>query len=257
MRSVALIAALLFVSVESPAMAEESAEDQARSLFEQGLRALEHAQYIEARDFLNRSIELFRHQATIFNLAVALRGTGETRASIELIDEILDGHHGELTEERLAQARESREASMQDLATLRIRAEGAPEIEIRVDGELVARVGDGEQTERLVDSGTLLVTASAPGYSSAERRVSLERGGEASVSFRVERVAPTPTNGGQEASPAPREPISRRPWFWAVLGVGFAVVIAAIVTSVVLTGPENGGLEADPVFGRVTYTLSE
>jgi len=246
------LAVLVITSFDASALAEESVEAQARSLFEQGLRAIEQSRFVEARDYLNRSLELYANQATVFNLAVALRGTGETRASIELIDQLLAGRYGELNEERLAQARESREASVRDLATLRIQAEGAPEIEIRVDGELLARLHSGEQTEHHVDSGSLLITASAPGHSTAERRTFLERGGEATVALRViplESSAETPTTREREATPR------RRAWIWAVLGVGVAVVCAAIVTSILLTRPEDDGLEDDPVFGRVTTTL--
>lgn len=191
------MAALLLISVEVSVLAEESEENRARALFEQGLQAIEQSQYVEARDYLNRSLELYPHQATVFNLAVALRGTGETRASIELLDEVLDGRYGELNEERQAQARESRDASVRDLATLRIQADGAPEIEIRVDGELLARLDSDEQKEHLVDSGSLLITASAPGHTTVERRLFLERGGEAAVALRVialERPAAAPTS---------------------------------------------------------------
>lgn len=173
----------------APAGAQSSAEQEARELFQRANAALETGRFAEARDLLRRSIELTPNPASAFNLAVALRGTGETIASVSTFDRLLEGEYGRLSAAQRREAERLRHETRAEIAVLHISATGADAIELRVDGQRVGTPAAGEVVEHRVDPGTRVVTASAPRRETAERRVDLPRGGSLRVAFELEPTA--------------------------------------------------------------------
>lgn len=169
--------ALTLLSLATPAVAQDAADRRrARQLFQEADGALSGGRFAEARDLLRRSLALYPHAATAFNLAVALRGTGEIRGSVEIFDQLLDDRFGELDGTQRAQAQSLRAETDAELGVLQITATGAPRVEIRVDGVRIGEIGDGGTLEWRVDPGPRVVTASAERRQTAERRLEVERG---------------------------------------------------------------------------------
>ena len=176
--------------VAASAAAQGRAEERdARELFAQANAALATGRFAEARDLLRRSIALTPNPASAFNLAVALRGTGETLASVAVFDALLGDEYGAIDAVQRREAERLRRETRAETAVLHISATGADEIEIRVDGQRVAAVPAGEAVEHPVDPGTRVVTASAARRETEERRVDLPRGGSLRVAFELEPTA--------------------------------------------------------------------
>ena len=187
MRALALT--LLVVDLVAAPARAQSPEQEARELFQEANAALETGRFAEARDLLRRSIELTPNPASAFNLAVALRGTGETIASVATFDRLLEGEYGRLSSAQRREAERLRHETRAEIAVLHISATGADAIELRVDGQRVGTAAAGEVVEHRVDPGTRVVTASAPRRETAERRVDLPRGGSLRVAFELEPTA--------------------------------------------------------------------
>jgi len=168
------------------ARADEPNPERARALFGRATQALQAGRFAEARDLLRQSLALFPMAATAFNLAVALRGTGETLEATALFERLLGGEHGALTADRRAEIAELLRATRSEIATLRVEVEGARRVDVRVDGELVGTIDDGGRLRRRVDAGRHVVLASAEGMVTIEERVSVERGRVARVALRMQ-----------------------------------------------------------------------
>lgn len=178
--------AVLVWLLPSVAIAQER---DARELFRQADAALETGRFAEARDLLRRSLAITPNPASAFNLAVALRGTGETLASVAVFDALLEGEYGELSRAQRAETQRLRTETRAEIAVLHISATGASEIEIRVDGQRVGSIEAGGTLAHEVDPGARVVTASAPRRETDERRLELPRGGSLRVAFELTPTA--------------------------------------------------------------------
>jgi hypothetical protein len=164
-------------------------EREARALFERAVACLNDAQFAEARDLLRRSLELAPNPGAAFNLSVAYRGTGESRRAAVLLESLLHGRHGALSPAQRTQLKAALAAVRAELSSLSIEARGAPEIEVRVDGEHVGNLKDGERLEWPIDAGERLIALSAPDRVSDERRIQAARGQRVRLVF---ELVPTP-----------------------------------------------------------------
>lgn len=239
-------------SADGPA-AEDPRREEARQLFESALPLLEAQRFEEAQAPLRRSLELFPNLPTAFNLAVALRRSGDTNASIALFEEIAAGAHGELSEAQQGEVRAEIARARRDLATLRIRATGAERIRILIDGEHVGDVANRAELAWQVQAGEHVVGASAAGRSAVEERVTVRRGQRRRVELALEagpgvaspaEAAAAGVRGGPlhpPEDPAVDEGESSVP-LWIGLGLAAA---AAITVGVVLVATRDR--EADPV----------
>lgn len=200
-------------------------EEQARALFLAGTEALREASFAEARDLLRASLALAPRYATGFNLAVALRGTGELCEAVSMFERLDHGELGEPRETREEVRRYLREVSAQ-AAELRVEVRGPASATVRLDGLTIGRVRRGEVFARCTDPGRHVVEGGAEGHARAEEIVSLERGGSALVTLTLVADAPR--------AEEPRG-ILQSPVFWVVAGVvvaaGGAAAIWAVSTS--------------------------
>ena len=163
---------------------EETAE-RARALFDEALAAIGAGRYDEAVESLRRSLELEPRSATAFNLAVALRGTGDLLAAEEVFRGLLEGRYGELDESRTSQVTALLTEVREQIGLLRIRVSGADDPVLTVDGE-PAEIGAGGTAEVRVNPGERNVLATAPERRPVRRTVEVVRGSEVDVELALE-----------------------------------------------------------------------
>lgn len=177
---------LAFAAVLVVCGAARASQDDARADFERATEALRTGDFPEARDLLRRVLEREPSTAAAFNLAVALRGTGQSVEAVEVLDALLDGRYGTLEANRRRSARSLRHQIEEDVARIRVRVRGAPEVDVRVDGERGATMNDGGTFERRVNAGNHVITAHARGYATVERQVEVPQGGEAELELTMQ-----------------------------------------------------------------------
>lgn len=250
-------AVLVVLLGPTAAIAQEvdpAAREEARRLFDDAVPLLEARQFAEAVAPLRRSLELFPNLPTAFNLAVAMTHAGETQAAIALFEDILEATYGELSITQRADTITMLRGARADLATLRIRASGAPSIRIHIDGQHVGDVVGGAELAWTVDAGEHVVGASAEGFESIEQPVEVRRGQRRRVTLEIGELP-----GGSaarersllSASPTRREErVDDAGWDPAValwIGAGAAVVAGVVVAVVLLSDPGIADPVGDPV----------
>ncbi|AKF08053.1 tetratricopeptide repeat protein [Sandaracinus amylolyticus] len=172
---------VLVLALLAPASMVHAQRDEARALFEQAREALGSGDFATARDLLARSLALASNVGSAFNLAIALRGTGELQRAIETFDALLADRYGALSPEQRREVESFLVRSRRELGHLSVRVTGADAIELRIDGVLVATAPDGDVVETAVDPGEHVVTASAPRRTSYEERIVVERGARRTI----------------------------------------------------------------------------
>jgi hypothetical protein len=180
----AALALLVGMTTMTPRSARAARVGDAKRLFEKATQALQAGRLAEARDLLRRSLAIHSHAATAFNLAVALRGTGEVTAALSVLDRLLRGKYGPIVGARRLEAVRYRKATAKEVGKLDVRVSGAPEAVIAIDGAPRATVSGRMQLD--VDPGSHRVSASAAGMKPAQRTVQVGRGAVASVRFALE-----------------------------------------------------------------------
>ena len=235
---------------ETPAQAppEETAarRDEARQLFARGEVAFAEGRLADARRLFRQSLDLHPHQATAFNLALAMREAGAYLDSDALYAELLDGRFGALDEERRREVAGLRAEVRARIGRLRVRVHGAARSEVLVDGRIVARAASSETTEAEVDPGEHVATARAADYLPVDETVHVEAGETVSI-----RLALTEPIGRAPIAVGPVDSGGASLWPWIALAAAVAVAGAA-VTVLLLTGDDEPDLPPDLVFGRAT-----
>jgi hypothetical protein len=147
------LAIALFTSL---ALAQPSdPEIEARDLFGRALEALRTGDHAGGRELLERSLALYDAAPTRFNLAITYRATGDPLRSVTMLEEMLEGRHGELSADQRAGVSEQLALSLAEIAFLAVRVRGAKRATVIVDGEergvtdrgaLAVRVNPGTHT---------------------------------------------------------------------------------------------------------------
>ncbi len=161
-------------AVGQPAIPDD--QNEARSLFVDGNRAMDEGRFGEARDFFRRSLELHTSIATAFNLAVSLERTGELVSSVELLSDLIAGEFGTLSPAQRTEAVDFRDRTEPDIGVAQFAITGPPSAEARLDGELLGTVQRGRFLETEVDPGEHVIVITARGVQPVERRFVMERG---------------------------------------------------------------------------------
>jgi hypothetical protein len=194
MKLIRVVAPILLAALLAPARAHggptprdaaptEVQLAQARELFEQAGASVQVGRFADAVKQLRASLDLVPRTATAFNLAVALRGTGDALASLALFDKLTAGAYGDLDPARREQVGKLRAEVAAEIATLTIVATGAEAIEIRLDGEIVGTVNAGASTVSRVNPGTHHVVASARDHETVDHAVDVTRGSTPTLSL--------------------------------------------------------------------------
>jgi hypothetical protein len=164
-------------------------EEEARALFQGGVRAAAAERWDEAIDQFQRSLALVERPGTIYNLAVALDRAGRAREAVTALDgyfQIAPSDDPRMTE---AQALRTDLASRVPTLTLTVSPEDAT---VHIDGSL--REGSGAQRTYTLDPGAHTIVVSADGYTERSIDVSATGGPIA------ETVALAPGEGSARSS---------------------------------------------------------
>lgn len=215
---------------ESPAQ-DASAQAAAMERHQLGAAALLEARFAQARDFFREAMELAANGGSAYNLALALRGTGESTEAIAVFERLLDGEFGSVGDARADDLRRWIVEERGALATVEVSVEGPAEAMLRVDGRGVGRASAGATLTLQLDAGRRTLMAEADGFVSAEEVIFADRASdtELTLSLNIQE---------QERR------IFEKPGFWVVVGL---VVVAGIAAGVVValgpyeSAPENNG----------------
>jgi hypothetical protein len=237
------LALVLFTSL---ALAQPSdPETEARDLFGRALEALRTGEHARGRELLERSLALYDAAPTRFNLAITYRATGDPLRSVTMLEEMLEGRHGELTAEQRAGVSEQLALSLAEIAFLAVRVRGADRATVIVDGEARGTTEGGALAVR-VNPGTHRVEIETELRSDPiETRVG--RGERASVDIDAPRAAAAPPM-------PPEEPVGEEggslAWLWITLGAVVAVGAGVTLTLLLLEPPVDDPIR-DPITGLV------
>lgn len=183
---------------------------RARSLFERAVVLLREGRAAEGRDLLRESLAILPTVATRYNLAVALRRTGEVTEARFLLRRLREEG---LDENQRARIDEQLQLIAAQVATLEISVEGAQErAEIEVDGISVGEAGNHTPFRIDVDPGEHSVAALEENLRGVGT-VNAPRGETARVRLQLE---PFTEAGGDDA------------WAWA-LAIGAVLAAGAAV----------------------------
>lgn len=246
---IALVLVLGSALSSASAQDEPTPEVRAELLNEEARLALERREFAEARDLLERSLEIHPTARAAFNLARVFREQGSPTRALEYVDALNEGRYGPLPPEREEQLRTIESDARGDLAHLTIAIAGAPSVELRVDGEPSGSVTAPRTL--VLDPGVHRVLASTADGRTFERSVDLARGERTRITLGTEPVVETPVETPDDTT-NDGGTVFESPWFWLVLG---AVAIGGGVALVFLLDTENDPLE-NPRFGRVETLLA-
>lgn len=173
MRALALAAAIALIA---PAARTQDATAEARTLFEAGIHQFEDNRYAEAVASFDRSLALRESPAVLYNLGLALRGTGSYRRAISVFERFLMLAQPQDAQRRDAQAivNELHDA----LAVVELTVRGGAS-EVRIDGVRSPNT-DGTMT-LMLDPGAHAVEAQREGYRLQRRALSLTSGAHETV----------------------------------------------------------------------------
>lgn len=200
------------VSTASPAFAEEAADASvtaaARTLAVEGVKLAQAERCGEAIDKLQRAEQLHHSPIVLARLGECLIEQGRLVEGMECLHgvsrEPLPEKPSEAMREAYASSKSLLEATRDKVATLTIAIDAAPDAEpsVTVDGSAIptALVGVGRPT----DPGEHVIQASAPGYLTTTRKLSLGRGEEQSVvlALVMDPAAARPQWNAREEAPA-------------------------------------------------------
>jgi hypothetical protein len=242
-RALPLLLALCLAALPVRA-AEPHAQDRetARALFEQGKSEMAVGRFAEAREHLQKSLDLVARPSVAFNLAVALRGMGRPKESALLLRRMLAGDFGALPADRQAEVLQLEQEVRRDIARVVISASGAPSIQVRIDGVLVATLTSGQPRSLETNPGERVVTLSARHHDPIERTLVLVAGKSQNLSATLVQSR----SARQEQSS-----VLKSPWFWVGAGT---VVAGALVGGYFVFREREREPVTDPEF-KITETL--
>ena len=242
-RSLLLLVALTLAT--APALAADpSVQDRetARELFEQGKTEMSVGRFAEAREHLQKSLDLVARPSVAFNLAVALRGMGRPKESAQLLAGMLRGDFGALAPDKRAEVTQLEREVRREIARVVIAVSGPPQVEVRIDGVLVARLASGQPHALETNPGQRVITLSAKNHDAIERTLVLAAG--KSQSLRETLVL-------SRAARARSDSVLKSPWFWAGAGT---LLTGALVGGYFVFHERERDPVTDPEF-KIVQTL--
>jgi hypothetical protein len=227
-----LVAALLGALPAGAAHAQQDPTIQeARRLFERGVRAFDRGRHDEALALFEESYRVRASQLVLYNIAVTERMLDRPLDSVRHFRQWQETDAGADPQQRVLVEREISQL-LTRLAQLELRIE-PPGAAVQFDREPIE-----ERSQPIVTTpGTHVVRVEAVEYEPYEREVRLAEGERRSLAVRLRPIATFEAEPQVLAPPTGDEDdddgggVVRSPVFWTVIGV---VVVAAAVTTTVL-----------------------
>lgn len=263
MRAFTLVLAILCALAASAASTradDNTAEPDARALFEQGVALANTQAWQQAAARFRASIALEPRASTLFNLAVALYRLERYAELLAVATRYLELNDPARSDADRAEMTKLLTKALERVARVRI-AVSPSQATVQLDDALLEP--SALASDLVVDPGPHTITARADGYAEQHASVEALAGERASVHLSLtpaalpsERTAPGPVLA--RPSPALFDDYSDRvedddssvwssPWLW--LGVGAGAAAVATVAIVLLAGGE----EAPADYGRMTF----
>jgi len=237
-RGVALLVLVagLGAGTRAAAQAPEAAE-RARVLHQEGAAALLDARFAVARDLFREAMSLAPNGGSAFNLALSLRGTGESLEAIAMFERMLSGALGPVSEERTRDIERWIVEERGALAVIEVSIAGAPRASVRVDGVELGEIERSSPRRLRLDAGRRALSVRATGYGVVEQVLFAERATETRLTLTLEPM---------ERAQSVFESVG----FWVAAG---AVLLAGVAVGVaVALGPyEEPAMSYEP-FGVAT-----
>lgn len=243
MRSALPLLIIFLVATSTPvAQAQETDEqaqaqdEAARVRFEEAMGLLSEDRFAEARDILRLVLEDAPRSWVAFNLAMALRGTGDVLGAVALLEGILGGQYGRFEGQWGDSATRELDQIRGHIAHIIVTACGAETSTLRINGDSVAELRACETRSFDVNPGRHVLLFDADNADTIEQTLVLERG--QTQSARVDLVVREVL-----APPPESRSVLRSGWFWGVAGVVVAgAVLGAVIaakTSRIRESPDN------------------
>lgn len=159
-------------------------EIEGRAAFDRGMISLVARRYSEAVAALRDALRLRPSPLTIYNLGLALRGTGDYIESVELFDRYLAAPEPNAPPDRLTAIRGEVAVLRRSIASIDISLDPAS-ADLRLDGRSVRREG----TVLRVDPGAHVLDVLSEGFVPDHRDVNLAPGAQMVLAVSLRRVA--------------------------------------------------------------------
>jgi hypothetical protein len=225
----------------------------ARELARQGADAFDQADYTTALDRLNRAYSLFHAPTISIMQARALARLGRLVEALDRYEETLRMPVGNEAPDAFRKAVSDAKREGEDLRArmprllVRVRTvHGPPEgLSVLLDGKPVPAVL--LNVERLIDIGSHEVTATAPGFHSVTKSVTLGERGSVTLDLDLDEIAPEPATPAPELAtaqsaaeqPSPQRATRPRIWGWTFIGVAGAGLATSAVTGLIALGKKS------------------
>lgn len=238
-----------------PARAHAEDPERARRLFEGASAARDAGRWDEARRLLEQSLAASPRFTTAWNLVTVLEHENDLAGAERLLERIRAGAFGALDEHRTENVATRLAELSPRVATLDLTAPEAAGGDVRVGGELVARLDAQGRAHVRVSPGAPVVRVTSADARTAERTVTIGPGETLAVELavglrplRTDVVPPTEREHRGAAVADPDQAGDGRPGgFWSSplpwIVAGAVVVVGTAVT----LGLTLGGGTADPV----------
>lgn len=212
------------------------AEPLCRALFRQADAAADGGRAAEAAELYARSLAQCPRAPTALNLAVVLAGSGRYVEAVRLLDAVLAGEYGSLTEALTEALESTRERASARIGERRLVLEVPEGSTLRVDGDLVPIPARGSLELRL-DPGTHALVVRAPDGRVEEREIDVESRSTETLRFAIDPRPPSGEGDDVWASP------------WLHVGLGVALLAGGVALTVGLL-QEGAAPIDDPTWGH-------
>lgn len=248
-----LLSAVLAAALLAPTAALAQSDSDmatARALATEGQDALDKQDFATAADRFKRADALYHAPTLALGLARANVGLRHFVTAQEVYERIVrEGvpkGNNEAFRKAVADARKELDQVSHEVAWITVEVHGPDAPEVTVDGAPIAAAALG--VKRAIDPGQHVVRATAQGWTTDEKKVTLPEGGVEKVSFTLQHDAAPAVADAAPASPAPAgrdattKPSSMHKTLGVVaLGVGGAGVVLGAVTGILALG-KHGSL---------------
>ncbi len=206
---------------------------QARSAFEEGVRAFRDGRPSDAKRAFQRSLDLYPTPVAAWNLARCTLQLGSPLEALQTTRDMLDERFGSLDDEQRAAAVELQREITATLALVRLRSQEPVPLRVTIDATDLGVLSPRDTLDHRVTPGAHVVRATARDARQFEHRVELAAGEQLELSLTLQEV----------------ETPSRKGLVWGVVGGVVGAVALAVILGFVLSNRQSR--EVDPVWGNI------